>query len=135
MVLAIVGIMAAIAFPAFSSWREKQAVQGAARTLLSSLKQARVLALAENRSVHVKLASNAYLFDADVTGSCGPCRNESVSLSTFSPNLTLTPQVDRTFTSRGTFKQGNSSVTIQAGGACKKITTNIIGRSYIQSCP
>ena len=50
-VIAIIGIILAIALPAYSSWRERTALRSAADALMAHLKQARHLAIAENRSV------------------------------------------------------------------------------------
>jgi type II secretion system protein H len=129
-VIAIVGIMASIAIPAFSSWRDKSAARGAAQSLLVHLKQARTLALAENRSVSITFTSTSYTFDADTSGSCGPCRNEQVSFGQFSNNLSISPTTTRTFSSRGTANSG--TMTLTASGNSRAITMNIIGRAYLQ---
>lgn len=129
-VIIIIGVLAAIAIPSFSSWKEKQAVSNATNALLSHLKQARNLALAENRSVRITFGSTAYTFDADTTGSCGPCRVEVIGYSQFSSNLAIAPTTTRTFTSRGTANSG--TITLSASGKSKSIVMNVIGRAYIQ---
>ncbi len=129
-VMVIMAIMAAVAIPAFSSWREQQAVRNAAQALLAQLKQARVLALSENRSVRITFTATSYIFDADTTGSCSRCKNESHNLSEYSGNLTLSPTTTRTFSSRGTANSG--SITLTAGSHSKTITMNVIGRAYLQ---
>ena len=131
-VIIIIGIMAAIGIPSFSSWKEKQAVSNATASLLSHFKQARNLALAENRSVRITFSSSAYVFDADTTGdgSCGPCRDESIGYSQFSSNLSISPTTTRTFTSQGTANSG--TITLTAAGQSKAIVMNIIGRAYAQ---
>lgn len=126
----ILGVIATIAIPSFSRWQEKQAVNNAAIALLSHLKQARGLALAENRSVRITFDSNGYTFDADTTGSCGPCRSEAVGYSQFSGNLVISPTTTRTFTSRGT--AGPGTITLSASGKSRSITINILGRAYLQ---
>ncbi|ATX78955.1 Type II transport protein GspH [Mariprofundus aestuarium] len=129
-VVVIIGVMSAIALPSFSSWREKQAVRGAAQTLLSHLKQARVLAIAENRSVSITFTSTSYTYDADLSGSCGACRSQVISYDEFSSNLSISPTTTRTFTSRGTSNSGTMTLTV--GGTSRSITQNVIGRSYLQ---
>ena len=129
-VIIIIGILAAIGFPAYSSWKEKQAVDNATGSLLSHFKQARNLALAENRSVRITFSSTAYVFDADTTGSCGPCRNESIGYSQFSSNLAVSPTTTRTFTSQGTANSG--TITLTAAGKSRSIVMNVIGRAYSQ---
>jgi len=133
-VMAIIGIVSAIGIPAFADWREKQSVRNAAQALLSHMKQARVMAVAENRSVSISFSSSAYTFDADTTAdsTCGRCKNKSIGFSQFSNNLVVSPTTTRTFTSRGTFEQGNSSTTLTVGSYTKTITVNVIGRAYIQ---
>jgi len=131
-VMAIMGIMTAIAVPAFSDWRSKQAVRSASQALLSSMKQARVLAVAENRNVSISFTSNSYTYDADTTGSgsCGICKSEVVNLSQFSKNLSISPTTTRTFYSRGI--SYNANVTLTDGNYNQKITVNAIGRAYLK---
>ncbi len=131
-VMAIMGIVAAIGFPAFSEWNEKQAVRSAAQAVLAHMKQARIMAVADNRSVSITFTSTSYTFDADTTSdsSCGLCKNEAVSLAQFANNLTITSAATRTFSSRGTANSGN--ITVTSGSSSKVITMNVIGRAYLQ---
>lgn len=124
----IVGVMAAVAVPAFSAWRANQAVSSAQQTLLAQLKQARVLAVSENRSVSVTFTATSYTFDADMSGTCDVCKNETVNLARFAANLTLSPTTTRTFSSRGTSNSG--TITLTAAGSSRDITINVIGRAY-----
>ncbi len=129
-VIVIIGILATIGIPAFSSWKQQQAVSNATSSLLVHLKQARNLAVAENRSVKITFSSIAYIFDADTTGSCGPCKNNVISYNQFSDSLSISPTITRTFTSRGTMNSGK--ITLTASGNSKVIKMNIIGRAYLQ---
>jgi type II secretion system protein H len=129
-VIVIVGVLTAIALPAFSSWKERQAVSNATSSLLSHLKQARNLAMADNRSVSITFSSSAYTFDADTTGSCGPCKDNMVSYSQFSGSLSISPDTTRTFSSRGTVNSG--TMTVSASGNSKAIVMNLLGRAYLQ---
>jgi len=131
-VMVIMAIIAAIAIPAFSSWREKQAVRSATQALMAQLKQARVLAVSENRSVSLTFTSNTYTFDADTTptGTCGTCKKELNQLSQYSNNLSISPTTTHTFGSRGTVNSGK--IILTAGGYSKTIKMNIIGRAYLQ---
>ncbi len=130
-VILIMGVMGAIAIPAFSDWREKQVVRNITQTLLAQLKQARVLAVSGNRSVRISFSPKFYVFDANTTGSCSTCRNEQVNLSQFSDNLSVVSNKNPiSFSSRGT--AGNATVTLSAGGHSKKIKINLIGRAYLQ---
>jgi len=129
-VIVIVAVLTGLAVPAFSAWREKIAVRSASQSLLSHMKQARVLALSENRSVSIAFTSASYTFDADTSGSCGPCKNDVISLAQFSGALSLSPTTTRTFSSRGTSNSG--TVTLTAGSSSQDIVLNVIGRAYMQ---
>lgn len=129
-VLVIVGVLAALAWPAISGWRHRQAVQGAAQTLVGHLKQARNLAIAENRNVSIVFGQTSYVFDADNSGNCKQCRKISVDYAQFASDLSITPMTTRTFTSRGTVNFGVISVT--SHGVKKRIILNAIGRAYIE---
>jgi prepilin-type N-terminal cleavage/methylation domain-containing protein len=133
-VVIIIGVLTAIGMPAYSSWKQQQAVSNAASSLLAHLKQARSLAVAENRSVRITFSPTAYTFDADTTtppaSPCGPCRKNIIGYSQFSDKLSISPTTIRTFTSRGTANSG--TMTLLASGNEKKITINVIGRAYQQ---
>ncbi|WP_241697633.1 GspH/FimT family pseudopilin [Mariprofundus sp. NF] len=127
-VVVIIGVMSTIAIPAFSEWRDRQAVRSATQTLMSHLKQARVTAIAENRSVTIDFTSTtAYTYD---TGACGTCRNLQMDLTQFGSAAFTAVPTDRTFNSRGTVNFGN--MTLQAGAQSNQITINIVGRAYFQ---
>jgi len=129
-VLAIIGIMAAIALPSLSTWRQQQALNNAAQTLLAHLKQARMLAVAENRKVSLTFDATGYVFDADTSGTCTVCRNEVIQYDQFAKQLIVTPQTTRTFSSHGTVNFG--PITVQLNGLKQKIILNAIGRAYLQ---
>jgi len=129
-VMIIMAVMTAIAIPAFSSWREKQAVRNAAQALMAQMKQARVLAVSDNRSVSITFTSTNYTFDADTTGSCSTCKKETYNLGQYSGNLTISSNKNPvSFSSRGT--SGNATITLTASAYSKKIRVNIIGRAYL----
>ena len=129
--LATIGIAAvilAIALPAYGSWRERNATSNAVNSLMAHLKQARILAVAENRSVSITFGAGSYVFDADLSGSCGPCRKQTVAFSQFSSKLTITPTTTRTFSSQGTVNSG--TITVASPALSKDVVLNIIGRAY-----
>jgi len=130
LVIAIIGIVSAVALPNFSAWRERQAVNSATKSLLSHMKQARVIAMAENRSVQITFTASNYTYDADTAGTCGLCKPQTVAFSNFTSNLTITPTTTRTFSSRGTVNSG--TITLAAGGVSHGLILNIIGRAYQQ---
>ncbi len=129
--MVILAIVAAIGIPAFSDWRESQAVRNAAQSLLAQLKQARVLAVSENRSVSILFATGSYTFDADTSGACATCKQEVNSLSKYASNLTMTSNKNPiTFSSRST--SVNATITVAAGKHSRRIVINIIGRAYLK---
>jgi type IV fimbrial biogenesis protein FimT len=130
LVIAVIAIVSIIALPAFNTMHEHGAVNSATNSLLSHLKQARVIALAENRSVSITFTANSYTYDADTSGTCGLCKPDTVTFSSLSKNLAITPTTTRTFTSRGTANSG--TITLAAGSYSHSIALNIIGRAYEQ---
>jgi len=153
-VMIIMAIMAAVAIPAFSSWREKQAVQSATQTLMSQLKQARTLALAENRDVTIKICdgtvASAWVYDSDSpTATCDPCLDiyipgsnpqqpctkNKYDFSQFSKDLSVTSNVSTAkvvFTSRGSINPPYPTFTVTASNYNRAITVNGIGRARIK---
>jgi len=132
--LVAIGIMAiimAISLPAYSDWRARSAVTNTANVLIAHLKQARNLAVAENRNVAVVFGASSYTFDADTAGNCGPCKNNAISYGQFSGNISISPSTTRIFTSRGTVSQ-SGTITIAAGSHSKQIVLNVIGRAYLK---
>jgi len=138
-VVIIMGILIAIAIPAFSQWRAHAAVNDAASSIMAHLKQARNLAVSESRGVRVVFTATAYTFDKDTTGTCNPCRDLTMQLSQYSNNLSgsTTAAGDIfTFNSTGTGSTGTVTVTDSADTSyCKKITVNMIGRAYWKPRP
>jgi len=121
----------AFALPTYSDWRARSAVTNAANVLIAHFKQARNIAVAENRSVAVVFGASSYTFDADTTGSCGPCKNRAMPYSQFSGKLSMSPATTRIFTSRGTISQ-SGTITITATGHSRQIVLNVIGRAYLK---
>jgi len=134
-VIGIIGIISAVAIPNFSAWRERQAVNSATKSLLSHMKQARVIAMAENRSVKITFSNTSYTYDDDAGGTCGLCKPQTVSFSGFSSNLKITKNDQaqsadpQTFSSRGT--TGTNTIYFCSRGFTHRIVVNMIGRAYL----
>jgi len=125
-VIGIMAIMMAIALPAFSDWRERAAAKSAADSLMAHLKQARITAIADNRSVSIVFAAKSYIFDN------GGLKQIVVNLSQFSPVISLTSTVSPlTFSSRGTAATANIQV-VNPNGKNWIIVVNSVGRVYFQ---
>ena len=131
-VIAIIGIMAAIALPAYSTWMVHNSVNSASSALFAKLKQARNMAVAQSRSVKLTFDTTANSFVYDV-GVCSSCKNQTVLLSQFSPKILLTKtgtSTSLTFKSSGEIAGVGTTITLANGGYSKAMTVNILGRSY-----
>lgn len=74
-VIAIVGILAAIAIPTFLAWSPGIKLKSAARDLYSNLQRARMLALKNNQDVSVRFvdgATNDFLFFDTINPDASP---------------------------------------------------------------
>jgi type IV fimbrial biogenesis protein FimT len=127
--IGIMAIVLAIALPAYSAWRQSAALQNSSETLMSHIKQARIMAVSRNRSVSIAFATNAYTVDS--SGS----NPQQYLLSQYSKRLTMsaafsgTPATTLTFGSDGTATSGSVTIT-NASGATKTIQVNLVGRTY-----
>jgi len=131
-VIAIMGVLIAIAAPAFSEWRTTSSLRSAGDALMLQLRQARHLAIGENRRVTVQISASSITFDKDPNALPvgAPYKNRVMPMSQFG-NITLTPSSALfLFKSRGTSTLGN--IVITSGARTKTITINSIGRAYIQ---
>lgn len=127
-VIAIIAIALAIAIPTYSVWRERHALDTAADALMAHIKQARLIAIVENRSVKMTFTHTSYTLDPD-------SRNLTVELSSYSPKLRLgrttsaLAPVTLTFTSGGTASNWSCKL-YGSGGDVRIIRVNRIGRVY-----
>jgi len=141
--IGIMAIIMAIALPAYSSWRERTAVTNASLALHAHLKQARIIAVSDNRCVEVRFDVAApYGYTVDVNGP----RKLYVPLARYSPSLSMGTTIAATnkafvFRSDGTagtntcasFSAALGSVTISApNGASHTLTMNGVGRVFLQ---
>lgn len=133
-VLLVLSILTAIAMPVLSRWVAHSATNDAAISIVAHLKQARNLAVSENRSVRVVFTATTYTYDKDMTGTCSPCKNLTMLLTQYSSGLSVTTNVATntfTFASLGTATTGTVTITDALDTTyTKNITVNMIGRSY-----
>lgn len=130
-VISIIGIVSVVAVPQFSKWRERQAVNSAAKALVAHMKQARVIAMGENRNVKISFTGTEYVYDDDAkcaTNDHGLYKCETVPFTRFGKSVSITPTTARTFSSRGTVNSG--AITIASGEFSHTLTLNYIGRVY-----
>jgi len=129
-VIVIMGILFGIAFPAFSNWREREALRSACDTLVAHIKQARQLAHTMNRDVVFTINATApynYIFDD------GGSRSKTVRLDEYSNTLdfgTSTNVASLTFKSSTAMGAGTISIRSTRLGQQHAVTVNVIGRSY-----
>ena len=124
--IGILAIMLAIALPRYSAWRASTALQSASETLMSHIKQARIMAVTGNRSVSIDFTATGYTVDS--TGS----QPQQYALGAYAGGLSLGYTAARlTFNSSGT--SGTETVTLtDADGNTRGITVNFVGRAYYQ---
>ena len=134
-VIAILGVLASIAFPAYQTWSEHSAVNNANSTLMNKLKQARNLAVAESRSITLQIdpAAKKIIYDVDTTGNCENCTQETITLAQFSPQLEIRKNRTNnlTFDSQGSIAGQVTTFKLVQGGYYKCISVNLIGRAYM----
>ncbi|MDQ6995252.1 MAG: prepilin-type N-terminal cleavage/methylation domain-containing protein [Mariprofundaceae bacterium] len=133
-VIAIAGILATIAVPAFQEWMTHSAVNNATATVVSKLKQARNIAVAENRNITLSFDSVANTFTYDVY-AYAPKVSEKIDLKQFSKTLTFRKNRAATlvFTSLGTIQGQVTTMKLLKGNYYQCITVNLIGRSYVST--
>jgi type IV fimbrial biogenesis protein FimT len=85
-VIAIIGILSALAVPSVMGWRERTKLQGAARELMTGLQFGKGRAVRENGSVTLSISNNSYTIclddDADSVCDAGEQVLRSVNLPT-----------------------------------------------------
>ena len=144
-VVAVGAILATIAIPAYRDWMTHSAVNNAAATVMAHLKQARNMAMAENRNITVSFDFPAAKFTYDV-GVPPNQKNQVIDLKQFSNSLMTKYKqntINLVFTSSGRLKEKiNGKVSEKVIQPTMKIlernyyqciTINIIGRPYMTS--
>jgi len=127
------GILATVAVPAYRDWMTHSAVNNAAATVMAKLKQARNMAMAENRNITVNFDLPAVQFTYDV-GVPPSQKNQVIDLrKSFSKHLILKNNAKSNtivFKSSG-LVTGNSTTKVKEGNYYRCIAVNTIGRSYV----
>ena len=141
-VIAVIGILSAIAIPAFLSMLPGMRLNGAARMVMSDLMAARMKAVKNNNNFKVFFNSpsaNQYriLDDKNNNGNVDsgePITTPPKNIQTDYPDVTIvSASADPVFIPRGTVKAfTNSTITLQNPSGTKIITVAITGRVKIQ---
>jgi type IV fimbrial biogenesis protein FimT len=130
-IIAVMGIFAAIAIPNFLSYMPRHRLNGAARQVMGDLMAARMKAVKLNHSVKVFFYSNQYKIcdDADnngtVTDGEGDVQLRDVQSEYSDVTFDLDNTADPVFSSRGT--ANNRKVTLQNSSGAKSITIRLTG--------
>jgi len=138
-VVAILGIMGSVGIPAMQKWLHDGAAKNGAHSLMFHMKEARVTAMAENRTVWIAFDAYSYTYDATPAGqTCGSCKNFNIPFSQFSSSMLMVAKDTATtvptninFSSQGT--ANNSTVDVVSSTSRNRVVVNIVGRAYMCS--
>ena len=131
-VIAIIGIVSAIAIPQMGALRDRYRLDGAARLIWADLQNARMTAIKENRSIRAEFdfLAHTYSFFRVDTGETILTRNLNGEYPTISAYKTSGGSI--TFTSTGvTLNNVNASVITVGPSASKTIDIRETGRITI----
>ena len=121
-VIAILGILGAIAMPSFNVWRQNAQVRSDARLVMGALQQARVEAITRNESVTMDFDGNGW--DIKDEG------DDVLKSGGLSSGINLNGATDVTFNSRGI--PGSSTSFTVVGNRTFTITITAAGNISLQ---
>ena len=124
MVVAIFGILTAIAIPTFISMMPKYRLNGAARQIMGDLMAARMEAVKENTTVTVA-SINSHEYEISTASE-----KKTIDIQTNYRGVTIRSFRNISFKSRGTANTGSITITNSTGS--KKVTVAITGRVKIK---
>ena len=127
-VIALIGIIAAIAAPNFTRYRDNTNLREAARDLASDIQLYKQRAMAENVNYRVTFSGNNYLIERgatwdDVATKAVGANNASIVINsnTYAGGIIL-------FSPRGTTTSGTLVLKHNGRGSTASITTSTMGR-------
>lgn len=135
-VVAVMGILSAIATPNLMSYMAERRLNGAARMVMSDLMAARQKAVSINQQVKVSFVSNhAYRIwnDADKNGTVADNEGDNL-LKDIHPDyndVTFSASANPIFYPRGTAGMTTVTLTSSRTGTSKSVTVAITGRVKI----
>lgn len=136
-VLAILGIMAAIVVPNFKQYLLQRRLNGAARQIMSDLMSARMKAITQNRKVKVFFSGSNHQYtvcdDANGDGTVGSGEGtvQVRDIQYDYPGVTYTATADPIFNKNGTAAV-MATVTVSNPSGSKNVSVAITGRVSIQ---
>lgn len=139
-VVAIIGIMALIAVPAFNHYSVNANLRTAARDMVSDIMEMREKAIAENRQYMIEftMASNQYSLNRGTYTGTPWTAVQTKSLSSISndiriANIGLGGGSNRIFFQTRGFSSPAGSITLSNRyGSTATVTVNLSGRAYVQ---
>lgn len=137
-VIAVIGILSAMAVPNFFAWRASAKLKGATQDLMSDLSMARVHAIKAGETVKVLFANDGYtIFIDDNDDDAVDAGEDVLRRKKYSPGVVMD---ETTFTSaKTTFHRSGAvspagSVTLERGSGQKmRIIVNLVGRIRVAS--
>lgn len=131
MVLAVAGVAALIAVPAFSRVRDRLAVESAAQALAGAHARARLVAVAERRHVLLTLAADSLVLHALETPADTVERWRSAGPSVEGVTITGLPRRIGYAPSGVSLGFANGTYTVTRGGARRQVIVSRYGRVRI----
>ncbi len=135
-VIAVIGILSAIAIPAFTAMLPGMRLNGAARMVMSDLMAARMKAVKLNHRTKVFFDNDQHQYricdDADKNGTVVDGEGDVVSknIQTEYDDVTLTKTADPVFQPRG--NSSGTTVTLTNSSGSKNVSVAFTGRVKIQ---
>jgi len=138
-VVAILGIMGSVGIPAMQKWLHDGAAKNGAHSLMFHMKEARVTAMAESRTVSITFSATGYTYDAiPAGGTCGSCKDLVIPFNQFSRSMlmvrrdaTSTPPAPSNIDFKSNGTANNSTVDVISSTSRSRVTVNIVGRAYM----
>ena len=127
-VLAIIGVLSAVAFPSFQTYMGKSRLNGAARMVMSDLMAARMKAIKVNRDVQVDFSRGGGQYIIDVGEAEAVTKNVQNHYSGVTVQSTITSV---TFHPTGRAGAINPTITVNHSFGNRTITISTAGRVRI----
>lgn len=142
LVVAVMGIIAAIAIPVFMGFLPGMRLNGAARQVMGDLMDARMEAVKQNHEYKVFFLNNheyKILDDNDSDGidDGGAETSRTVDIQDNYSDVTFSSTGNPIFTPKGIIQSPSDTATItiqNSAGGCKKVKVAITGRVKIAEC-
>lgn len=122
-VVAIMGILAAIAAPNFRAYMTQNRLNGAARMVMTDLMQARSLAATENTRFKVSFSGNTYILSR-IESDNSETQRLSRNIQDEYFDVTMTSENDVTFSPNGTVNARTTVTLTNSAGGLRTVTVS-----------